>query len=433
MDAKNYTGSIDAYNFQNQNLTRLTYANGILTNTLPLAHYTKQAVKVSTGGELKANVECIITIIFDAIWDWIVNTFSGGGDVGGGGGDFGSYMNSYGYNASDYSGYGFTSGDGSGGGSTWGPPPCPPSSQGGASINIKINNLKVNKEDPHGNNGCSVNNNGGWTQFLYTTNDLIYQLINSLSITDVDKQNFLNNNTSIALQLYSYLQQQGNTQDNITIAKNYIDNLIGDANYLSFVRGHSNTGSVGTVWWLDNSWLENVNNFSLNFDSELYDIYQRLNPQEKVILALYPYQGYLISKNKPIAENEAITRHPSSTALNDKTDAFRHAFFNAMNERDCGTSMFGLGGSIAKLYSDAHESNTPPELNIEKQMDIHNNTVGQSLLHQSPSLSSTDNSSLSNAVETALVNGQLVYLSPLDLSLPRGIISGTTHITPTNQ
>lgn len=167
LDAEKYTGYIDSYNFQTQNLTRLTYANGILNNTLPLAHYTKQAVNVSSDGKLKANAECVITIIFDAIWDWITNFFSGVGT--GGGGDFASYMNSYGYSASDYSGYGFTTdgGGSGGGGATWGPPPCPPSAQGGASINLKINNLKVNKEDPHGSTGgCSVNNNSQWSEYL---------------------------------------------------------------------------------------------------------------------------------------------------------------------------------------------------------------------------------------------------------------------------
>ncbi|MBK7708626.1 MAG: hypothetical protein IPJ30_23425 [Acidobacteria bacterium] len=53
---------------------------------------------------------------------------------------------------------------------------------------------------------------------------------------------------------------------------------------------------------------------------------------------------------------------------NDRSDAFRHCFWSAILSRD-------IGYYWAKSFTTAHESNPgqPPE---EKEMDLHNNSVG---------------------------------------------------------
>lgn len=171
LDAQKYTGYIDAYNFQNQNLNRLVYTNGTLTNTLLLAHYTNKATNVSSNGQLKLS-ECWVTDLFNAIWDWITGAFSGSGSSSNGG-DFSSYMNSYGYSASNYSGLGFTSGGGGGGGSAWGPPPCPPSApQQEVSTKLKVNKYQNDPTYPPPAPGCVVVNNSQWQTFLSNPDNL---------------------------------------------------------------------------------------------------------------------------------------------------------------------------------------------------------------------------------------------------------------------
>lgn len=51
---------------------------------------------------------------------------------------------------------------------------------------------------------------------------------------------------------------------------------------------------------------------------------------------------------------------------NDKSDAFRHSFYNVINTKYCGTA-------IAKLFLNAHESEAPQNLHLENSMDLLNN------------------------------------------------------------
>jgi hypothetical protein len=100
--------------------------------------------------------------------------------------------------------------------------------------------------------------------------------------------------------------------------------------------------------------------------------------------------------------------------LNDKADAFRHAFFNAINTRDCITSILPAS-VIVKLFGDAHESEVPPNLQLEAQMDIHNNDVGiNQCISCIPVVNSND--SIKNSIIIRLNNGELWYLKPIDYS-----------------
>jgi hypothetical protein len=96
---------------------------------------------------------------------------------------------------------------------------------------------------------------------------------------------------------------------------------------------------------------------------------------------------------------------------------------------------------MTKLFSDAHESETPIQLALEKEMDLFNNQVG------------IDISKINNRNATSLqimdasLNGSLKYLSPINISDPNfwgnngindpftathGIMSNTS-LKPTNQ
>lgn len=194
-------------------------------------------------------------------------------------------------------------------------------------------------------------------------------------------------------------------------------------------------------WWLDDEWLDE--NFSLAIDED-YDV--QLTPEEKRLIKMYPAQAILIKENKDRAIEETRLRF-GSNGLNDKSDAFRHAFFNAINERDCGKDP-NSRESIAKMFSDAHESEVPPELILEKQMDLFNNAVGHDIGNVMFPIFTSD-ASLSEATMNKLSGGELRYLQPLDKTISppfdlnrdgiqdcpvclNGIISAT-KLTPTNQ
>jgi len=137
--------------------------------------------------------------------------------------------------------------------------------------------------------------------------------------------------------------------------------------------------------------------------------------------------------NKSIAENQTISKM-GNNGLNDKSDAFRHCFFQAINT-------MSLGASITKQFADAHESEVPSQLQKEKDMDLYNNGVG---ISYGQSLSFwTSVSELANDVYDKVTNGELRYLKPIDYSDPNfwgtgpnnathGITSSTS-LTPTNQ
>ena len=100
-----------------------------------------------------------------------------------------------------------------------------------------------------------------------------------------------------------------------------------------------------------------------------------------------------------------------------------------MNTRD-------VGNVWAWAFAEAHETSTPAELSLEEDMDRFNNGVGISLWQANPT--STDDQ-LATIVQTALLNGELRYLSPLNFTQsPRwpaglnGIIT-STQLIPTNQ
>lgn len=77
---------------------------------------------------------------------------------------------------------------------------------------------------------------------------------------------------------------------------------------------------------------------------------------------------------------------------------------NARRERDFG---IGFAGDLA----DAHESETPLRWNLEKLMDLQNNEFGLFTGDGNPS---ANNQTISNLIYQAILDGDLVYLSPIN-------------------
>jgi len=166
----NYTGMIDVYNFQDQNLKRMVYTNGKLNKVLLLSAGSSQS-KISSSGKQVNYIP-----ILSQVWCWITGgTWVSVNDnsSGGGAGEAFTPGCNYGADDGDDDGGAFTyitiyvddSGDvysdvaGTGGGQQWGPPPCPPDDGGAGTNTVKkqINSItgkKVNVAAPGGGSGC---------------------------------------------------------------------------------------------------------------------------------------------------------------------------------------------------------------------------------------------------------------------------------------
>jgi hypothetical protein len=246
---------------------------------------------------------------------------------------------------------------------------------------------------------------GGGT-YLSSTTAILQRKLNLSSFEAL----WLENNPSDASELLTYIQNTNRSEAN-AIATEHLNAMINNPDYLSFVRNHQNTGSPGMVWWEDAVWLDNPQNFS--FDITNAPAFEELNAQEVILVALYPIQAYSIKLNIPVsiefAQNSGLPG-----PLNGKQDAFRHAFFNAINTRDVPARLIGpgatSGSNIVRLFAAAHESSTPSQLNLEKQMDLFNNEVGISYCWN---CWTTSNNNIRNAILTKLNNGELRYLVPL--------------------
>jgi hypothetical protein len=138
-----------------------------------------------------------------------------------------------------------------------------------------------------------------------------------------------------------------------------------------------------------------------------YEQWSNLTPAEKMVIAammsspLSAPKVPLIKFSKDTAFNETIRRF-GRNGRNDRTDAFRHCFWSSVLSRD-------IGYHWAKLFTDAHETNpdNPPD---EKEMDLHNNSVGLKIgfYYFIPD----SNTNLSDKCFKALENGELKVLNP---------------------
>ncbi len=157
-------------------------------------------------------------------------------------------------------------------------------------------------------------------------------------------------------------------------------------------------------WWLDDDFVEDNFNFGFDVGGGL----DNLTAEEKVLVALFPAQALIIMGNKEPAETETENRF-GNNGINNKSDAFRHAFFNAMNSNDAGDF-------VARKFSNAHESETPQNLILEKQMDLHNNNIGHNIGNNASTFISDQE--LSNLVYQSLIWGSLRYLFPINYGDP---------------
>ena len=156
---------------------------------------------------------------------------------------------------------------------------------------------------------------------------------------------------------------------------------------------------------------------NLNMDAQGY---QELTSCEKALLRSNPLAGITLQSNANLANaktQEIFGFYINGNGHNDCGDAFRHAYFNALNT-------LSWSDSYAKKWGDAHECETPLDLGLEKSMDLHNNAIGRSVANQAPNISKE---ALVDLVLVELEVGHLNFLKPLDKL--NNIISGVTQET----
>lgn len=297
--------------------------------------------------------------------------------------------------------------------------------------------------DPGGGGGGGSNN----PPYASTFTEKLNYLLNQLDMTP-ESSDFLPTSEPTVNEIYHYLYSNP-TDERKEISSDHIQKIAIDPDYSLFVAGYrTNSGNSNTLWWENQSWLDDPTNFHLDI-TQPNNQYDKLTAAEKVLVGVYPLQAYVIKQNVSVAMSTSAGTGLTNP-LNGKQDAFRHAFFQAINTRDVPPRIFGptaaSGSQIVSMFSIAHESEVPSQLQLEKQMDIFNNNVGISYCWN---CWTTSNSSISNAIMTKLNNGELKYIKPLDFtSSPNYDANGdgvqdcptclngilpTSVLTPTNQ
>lgn len=106
-----------------------------------------------------------------------------------------------------------------------------------------------------------------------------------------------------------------------------------------------------------------------------YDKWNKLTECERDFFTSNPQHLYTARGNKAEAEKVAWERFGNCNTPNDRPmlntigDAYRHAYFAALNTHN-------MGHTNAKSIGDAHECDTPSNKLDQKQMDLHNNAWG---------------------------------------------------------
>ncbi len=128
--------------------------------------------------------------------------------------------------------------------------------------------------------------------------------------------------------------------------------------------------------------------------------------EEKIWSFWNPISAYLISENVKVAFS-----HADATSFKNKTDgqqdAFRHAFWNALNEIDVGVE-------DAVEFATLHEKSNQAKDPVACQMDLYNNEIGRNIADKyiesvggKGSLPSNWEDVVDDLVEKAVTDGKL--------------------------
>jgi hypothetical protein len=130
----------------------------------------------------------------------------------------------------------------------------------------------------------------------------------------------------------------------------------------------------------------------------------RLNQCERNLILsdiTYASQAISVYLNSKTAE-EMVFQIFGGNGWNDCSDAFRHAYWNALMTKSNGVLS-------ATLFGTAHEC-VSGQPNLENNMDLHNNSIGRDVAMNNISMNNTE---LANQIMASLLNGDLKIISNL--------------------
>ncbi|MEU5696486.1 hypothetical protein [Actinosynnema sp. NPDC020468] len=121
--------------------------------------------------------------------------------------------------------------------------------------------------------------------------------------------------------------------------------------------------------------------------------------------------GVGIFRFKDLSEHaitEAADRYPDEPRVDDRGDAFRHTYWNALMSS-------AFGDRFATAYGTAHEQNAGDP--VAQAMDLHNNEVGRQIARENPGV---DEGTLAEAVRQAVEGGRTVEIDAAGELVPTG-------------
>jgi len=254
-----------------------------------------------------------------------------------------------------------------------------------------------------GGGGAPYGIDHGWAPELVMP--MVYDyLAEQLNLTTTQSV-WLDNNWKRAKEIFDFLFGSY-TPEKLQIVIEHLNEMMINPSYYTFVLDHEATGNNSLMWWQDVTWMNT--HFIIDINSDVINApTEGPNSAELILVNQYPIQAFKIFKNANIARNESNTRYPTSNQINDKADAFRHAYWNALNTRSVGLE-------ITILFGEAHEYGTPSKFQLEKDMDLHNNGVGRviGINNRIPQ------AELANTVSSNVQSGACKYLSPINYTDP---------------
>lgn len=132
----------------------------------------------------------------------------------------------------------------------------------------------------------------------------------------------------------------------------------------------------------------------------LYDQWTNLTSKEKWLVVTMPWQAYYVNKARNLAWSETQRRF-GYNGRNDRSDAFRHAYWNSLMTKY-------IGAYWAEKWATAHEYGRAATDPAGTSMDLHNNAVGRDIGRYNSWASETE---LSRLVMDALNRGRLRTLA----------------------
>lgn len=127
-----------------------------------------------------------------------------------------------------------------------------------------------------------------------------------------------------------------------------------------------------------------------------YNIFgQSVTKEELKLVALHPIDATKVLNNSKVASNETFNLYHHSTHYLGNGDAFRHAYWNALNVKSVGITR-------AAQFANAHESET--KNGVDKDMDLRNNDRGRAIGQDNRYAS---DSAIKQKIITAVNNGGL--------------------------